>query len=78
MKKTITVIFALLFVAVSLFAQDRHHDRGKHKEVKKEYRHHYRHDNRRRATVVIETPVPQPPRVVIDVPAPPRPPRPPR
>jgi len=38
MKKKITVILILLFAGVSLIAQDHHHDKDEHKEIRKEYK----------------------------------------
>jgi hypothetical protein len=79
MKKKITIALLLLFTGACLFAQDPHHDKDGHREIRKEYRHHpYRHDYHRRRAVVIQPIAPEPPSVRIELPSPPPPPRPPR
>jgi hypothetical protein len=79
MKKKITIALILLFTGASLFAQNPHHEKDKHKEIKKEYkRHHYRHDHHRNRTVIVQPAAPRPPSVEIQLPSPPPPPRPPR
>ena len=79
MKKNVTIALILLFTGACLFAQNPHHDKDEHKEIRKEYRpHHYRHDYHKRRTVVLEPTAPEPPAVRIELPSPPPPPRPPR
>ena len=79
MKKKITITLILLFAGAYLFAQNPHHKKDEHKEIKKEYKHHhYRHDHHKNRTVILQPTAPNPPSVEIQLPSPPTPPRPPR
>jgi hypothetical protein len=71
MKKTLTLILILFFTGTSLFAQKPHHEKVRHKELKKEYKHHHYNKNQ---TIVIQSTAPRPPSVVIRFPSVPRPP----
>jgi hypothetical protein len=86
MKKTFTLTLILLFGGASLFAQNPHHKKDGHKEIKKEYKHHHKNKTvviqpiaPKPPSVVIRFPsVPRPPSVNVQLPSPPPPPRPPR
>ena len=79
MKKKITIALILIFSVASLIAQNPHHEKDEHKEIKKEYKHrHYRHIHPENRTVILPPTAPRPPSVEIQLPSPPPPPRPPR
>ena len=79
MKKIITIAVILLFTGASLYAQNPHHKKDEHKEIRKEYKYHYyHHPYHKNRTIVLPPRAPSPPSVEIRLPSPPPPPRPPR